>query len=161
MIAETNAAALRALIHGYVHSMIEVSFGCDHGGCDNAGTFRHDGLDSINVRHGVDVLIRDGWLFVQNQALQKVECFCRAHAPEREAALKEQHAKRRADDADRMQRRRLSWAEFDAANPDLAGRCCYAGKDGECNWPQCPQNRDGEPEKSGRHCPLDRDDDET
>lgn len=33
-------------------------------------------------------------------------------------------------------------------------RCC-AGRDGDCNWPHCPQNRDGEPMKSGRHCPLD------
>lgn len=31
---------------------------------------------------------------------------------------------------------------------------CHAGKDGECNWVNCPQDRDGEPEKSGRFCPL-------
>ena len=31
---------------------------------------------------------------------------------------------------------------------------CAAGKDGECNWADCPQLRDGEPEKSGRFCPL-------
>lgn len=34
-------------------------------------------------------------------------------------------------------------------------RHCHAGKDGECNWKNCPQNRDGEPGKTGRHCPLD------
>ena len=34
---------------------------------------------------------------------------------------------------------------------------CQAASDGECNWQQCPQLRDGEPEKSGRHCPLDYD----
>ena len=36
-------------------------------------------------------------------------------------------------------------------------RCAAAGwgSDGECNWRDCPQIRDGEPMKSGRHCPLD------
>ena len=32
---------------------------------------------------------------------------------------------------------------------------CRAAKDGECHWASCPQERDGEPKKSGRHCPLD------
>jgi|SRR6185436_15923450 len=32
---------------------------------------------------------------------------------------------------------------------------CHAAKDGDCNWLLCPQIRDGEPAKSGRHCPLD------
>jgi hypothetical protein len=32
---------------------------------------------------------------------------------------------------------------------------CAAGRDGDCNHPQCPQARDGEPHKSQRHCPLD------
>ena len=31
---------------------------------------------------------------------------------------------------------------------------CQAGTDGECNHPNCPQVIDGEPEKTGRHCPL-------
>lgn len=36
-----------------------------------------------------------------------------------------------------------------------AGERCHASlKDGECfDW-RCPQLRDGEPEKSGRDCPL-------
>lgn len=34
---------------------------------------------------------------------------------------------------------------------------CHSGEDGECNWSECPQNRDNEPEKTGRHCPLDID----
>lgn len=33
---------------------------------------------------------------------------------------------------------------------------CRGGKDGECTWESCPQRRDGEPVRSGRHCPLDR-----
>jgi hypothetical protein len=37
---------------------------------------------------------------------------------------------------------------------------CAAGRDGECGHPQCPQIRDGEPVKSGRHCPLDNRSDE-
>lgn len=37
---------------------------------------------------------------------------------------------------------------------------CHAGRDGECYWQGCPQLADGEPEASGRHCPLDTGDDE-
>jgi len=37
---------------------------------------------------------------------------------------------------------------------------CHAGRDGECCWPYCPQLRDGEPEATGRHCPLDHEDEE-
>ena len=33
---------------------------------------------------------------------------------------------------------------------------CHAGKDGDCTWKNCPQIKDGEPQKSGRHCPLDK-----
>lgn len=36
---------------------------------------------------------------------------------------------------------------------------CAAGRDGDCIHAQCPQLRDGEPERSGRHCPLDTGDD--
>ena len=32
---------------------------------------------------------------------------------------------------------------------------CRSGRDGECNWKHCPQERDGEPKRSGRHCPVD------
>ena len=32
---------------------------------------------------------------------------------------------------------------------------CQADSDDDCTWEGCPQIRDGEPEKSGRHCPLD------
>jgi hypothetical protein len=34
-------------------------------------------------------------------------------------------------------------------------RRCRAARDGECVWSECPQLRDGEPVKSGRHCPYD------
>lgn len=30
-------------------------------------------------------------------------------------------------------------------------------EDGDCAWEGCPQLRDGEPEATGRHCPLDSD----
>lgn len=33
---------------------------------------------------------------------------------------------------------------------------CQADDDGYCEWEHCPQLRDGEPEKTGRHCPLDK-----
>lgn len=39
---------------------------------------------------------------------------------------------------------------------DLLQRCA-AGRDGDCIHEQCPQLADGEPRKSGRHCPLDAD----
>ncbi len=31
---------------------------------------------------------------------------------------------------------------------------CQSGSDGECVWRECPQLRDGEPERSGRDCPF-------
>lgn len=34
---------------------------------------------------------------------------------------------------------------------------CAAARDGDCSHAQCPQARDGEPNASGRHCPLDLD----
>jgi hypothetical protein len=37
---------------------------------------------------------------------------------------------------------------------------CRADRDGECFWHRCPQIRDDEPKKSGRHCPYDREVDE-
>ncbi|MFC3228803.1 hypothetical protein ACFOGJ_16280 [Marinibaculum pumilum] len=33
--------------------------------------------------------------------------------------------------------------------------CQAARSDGECAHPLCPQHLDGEPYKSGRHCPID------
>lgn len=32
---------------------------------------------------------------------------------------------------------------------------CQADDDDYCNFDKCPQHRDGEPGKTGRHCPLD------
>jgi len=46
------------------------------------------------------------------------------------------------------------------ANYSASRRCmtlCQADDDDYCEWPECPQNRDGEPARSGRHCPLDTD----
>lgn len=37
---------------------------------------------------------------------------------------------------------------------------CHAARDGECIWSDCPQLRDDEPRKSGRHCPLDKGEEE-
>ena len=31
---------------------------------------------------------------------------------------------------------------------------CAADRDGDCNHHACPQNRDNEPARSGRSCPL-------
>ena len=37
---------------------------------------------------------------------------------------------------------------------------CHAQRDGDCEWGGCPQLCDGEPARSGRHCPLDTLDEE-
>lgn len=37
-----------------------------------------------------------------------------------------------------------------------SGEHCHSDSDGDCNWKDCPQIRDNEPEQGGRHCPLDR-----
>lgn len=42
-----------------------------------------------------------------------------------------------------------------ALRAQLERLACHAQKDGDCSWEFCPQLRDGEPERSGRHCPLD------
>jgi hypothetical protein len=38
---------------------------------------------------------------------------------------------------------------------------CMANRDGDCDWSGCPQIRDGEPRKTGRHCPRDAGEKET
>ncbi len=42
----------------------------------------------------------------------------------------------------------LPWAVWESGY-------CHAHKDGDCTDSECPQNRDGEPGKTGRHCPID------
>jgi hypothetical protein len=37
---------------------------------------------------------------------------------------------------------------------------CQSDDDGYCEWRGCPQLRDNEPKKSGRHCPLDMEDED-
>jgi hypothetical protein len=134
--------------------MIDIRFTCDGSLCEVSRVFRLDNIEPI--RPAVDVLIKDGWLFVRNPSLEKTEGFCPAHAPAREAILKAEQEKWRAEDVERGLRRRLSWAKFDAENPDLVGQRCHADDDGDCKWQLCPQNRDKEPATSSRHCPLDR-----
>lgn len=45
-------------------------------------------------------------------------------------------------------------AQLDGGQGEGLKRCA-AGRDGECRHKGCPQLRDNEPAKSGRHCPLD------
>lgn len=46
--------------------------------------------------------------------------------------------------------------EGEKPRPNMITRgMCQSDRDGYCKWSECPQLRDGEPEKSGRHCPLD------
>jgi hypothetical protein len=59
----------------------------------------------------------------------------------------------------------LDWGPdglYDATRATHLTGCHAAGRsgDGECRWRECPQLKDGEPAKSGRHCPLDVRDEE-
>lgn len=53
-----------------------------------------------------------------------------------------------------------SWETFSAVlallsdSKEVTPDHCHAGMDGDCVWSGCPQERDGEPMKSGRNCPL-------
>lgn len=47
-----------------------------------------------------------------------------------------------------------------AASDEGEPTCCQADRDGDCTHKSCPQLRDGEPRRSGRHCPLDRSEDD-
>lgn len=42
---------------------------------------------------------------------------------------------------------------------ESVGLYCQSQRDGDCEWASCPQIKDGEPSKTGRHCPLDLHDD--
>lgn len=37
---------------------------------------------------------------------------------------------------------------------DAAGDSCHSDRDGDCEWKDCPQTRDGEPKATGRSCPI-------
>ena len=50
----------------------------------------------------------------------------------------------------------MAWLTHAKMCHDEATVGCRAGMDGECNWKHCPQERDGEPAATGRHCPLDK-----
>lgn len=47
-----------------------------------------------------------------------------------------------------------AWEAAKLAVADLPG--CHGCSDGECFWEHCPQLKDGESTRSGRHCPLDK-----
>jgi hypothetical protein len=38
--------------------------------------------------------------------------------------------------------------------PEAGNEWCQSARDGECNWPHCPQIRDNEPAATGRSCQL-------
>lgn len=46
-------------------------------------------------------------------------------------------------------------ARMENRRDEMSGHWCEAARsDGECNWTECPQTRDGEPMATGRTCPL-------
>lgn len=49
---------------------------------------------------------------------------------------------------------------FDGTSLQLPKPKCHSNGDGDCIWAECPQLRDGEPARSGRHCPIDTEDDD-
>lgn len=59
-------------------------------------------------------------------------------------------------DAEMRQELEQVCAEHNVSPPTY----CQSQRDGDCIWSNCPQNRDGEPRKTGRHCPLDLHDEE-
>ncbi len=66
------------------------------------------------------------------------------------------------DDFERFREHREGKAQTIANREEYEDRVrCHAQKDGDCEWTECPQLRDGEPSKTGRHCPIDTWPDET
>ncbi len=70
----------------------------------------------------------------------------------RERATK---AERKLEDSERrvrdLQGHRVYLRTVLSQHTDLR---CHSASDGECNWADCPQEREGEPKRSGRSCPL-------
>lgn len=86
--------------------------------------------------------------------------------PDPEVQSQRAHLTGRMDDAEARKEIReelIPWAlgEGDPVASRWLGRSrCHAARDGECFWSDCPQLRDGEPARSGRHCPIDHELDE-
>lgn len=53
-----------------------------------------------------------------------------------------------------MKKPELTRIGFSLIRPPRFQGQCHSGEDGDCDWEDCPQLRDGEPEKTGRSCPL-------
>jgi hypothetical protein len=67
-------------------------------------------------------------------------------------------AARQAGDGLQVTTSLLDWGEdglYDDTRATHLHGLCHSSNDGECTWRECPQRKDGEPEKTGRHCPLD------
>jgi hypothetical protein len=65
----------------------------------------------------------------------------------------------------RVNKSLLDWGPdglYDATRATHLTGCHAASRnsDGDCMWRECPQLKDGEPAKTGRHCPLDKHEDE-
>lgn len=102
-----------------------------------------------------DFLVRARWS-TDEEALAEAERYAVPFIEEQWATRDDRRRAARARIEERAMSKREAWSVFDAANTHLAGKGCRADSDGDCVWAQCPQNRDNEPPKTGRHCPLDR-----
>jgi len=53
-----------------------------------------------------------------------------------------------------MAGKELSWSITEVKTSQENKEYCHSQRDGDCIWLHCPQNRDNEPQKTGRSCPL-------
>ncbi len=114
---------------------------------------RRAGHDDATVKH---VLVGDGItladLVAGGAAAFDTDEIARALADGSPTADLARGATKVAAEVPPDEQRRLAWEQKLAAE----GRC-MSNNDGDCDWSGCPQTRDGEPRKTGRHCPRDLD----
>ncbi len=66
--------------------------------------------------------------------------------------------KREVQMLDDLNRVRFCLGLFPVSEPNTG--YCHSARDGDCSASECPQLRDDEPTRTGRHCPLDMHDEE-
>ena len=107
------------------------------------------------------------WFMIEHDAW---EAYRKAATPERILQFRNevlegaaQHCEKLANEFERAGNYDQAFAYDECADtlralktgvPEAESQPCHSAKDGECQWVLCPQLRDGEPEKSGRNCPL-------
>jgi hypothetical protein len=115
--------------------------------CEGCHSFCYGGYHMEEIADGYGDWVRkedhDSAMSAANARIAELEAQLAARKPGRPSR------KQKANES-----REIVAARLQRLERPLSGRCA-AGSDGECSHSQCPQLRDGEPAKSGRHCPLD------